>query len=70
MPSRLRDAYLSAVVEALLRYAHEGGDLRYRADRDGDDLVIAFILSDNEAYQAKLSQLTEELLSKAGQSAP
>jgi len=57
MPDRLRDRYLTDVFEALIQYSHEGSELRLHSRQEDDRLVIEITLDDNNAYQAKLSQV-------------
>jgi hypothetical protein len=57
MPDRLRDRYLTDVFEALIQYSHEGGELRLHSVQEDDRLVVEITLDDNDAYQAKLSQV-------------
>jgi hypothetical protein len=61
MPHRLRDKHMRDVIESMIRYASDGGDLGYQSESDeGDRLKIVFTFGDAGRYHAILSAVMAE----------
>jgi hypothetical protein len=61
MPQRLRDKHMREVIESMIRYAADGGVLRYQSGADeGDRLQIVFTFDDGPRYHTILNEVMGE----------
>lgn len=59
--ARLIGQYEQHVARALLDYVSGGHGRRLRGDRDGDRLILTFVLDDADVFHQHLNRLNQEL---------